>query len=217
MSWRFKWQRLAAEQPLSKNPPPRYSSFDSVLYVLTLCAAGTLVSFASELPLKRVLGINFVTGWFALDLVWSPFNAFVQFDQAADFIAHAASVGVAILLWWNLAEEHFFLYANAIAALALGGYWVLTENAPPNASLTDRASVRVLTLYGGVTILALLVCWQQDIDFVIHPWYVAFVLNALATVKRKPILWTRAAHGLTWGTLIYELGKDSLVFSKFFY
>lgn len=217
MSWRFKWQRVTSEAPLQKHPPPRYSDVDAILYVLTLCAVGTFVSFASELPLEQVLGINFVTGWFSLDLVWSPKNSFVRFVQSSDYIAFAAGISLASLLWWTAYENSFFLYGNAVAALALGVYWILTEDVSARAKPFTRGCLRVIALYGGVTVLALWVCWQRNIDFKVKEWYVAFVLNALATQKRSPQLWTRFAHGYTWGTLIYELGKGSLIFSRFFY
>lgn len=214
MSWRNQWQRTA-EAPFQKSP--RYSSLDVILYVVVLCVNGTIVSFASDLPLERVLGINFVTGWFALDLAWSATNRFVKLTSTYDFLSFGASIATAIALWWWLETYDVFVYANAIAAAALAVYWGCSEEVSRTTKWYERGSAKVGGLYGGVTLLALLVCWINEITFVLHPWYAAFVLNALATQERTPALWTRAAHGYTWGTLIFELGRDKLIFSKFFY
>lgn len=193
---------------------PRYTFVDSVLYVGLLCAAGTIVSFAANLPLERVLGVNFVTGWFSLDLVWAEHNAFVRLkDDAISILSFAVGIALAIVLWWAWMEEDFFLYANAAAAVVLAVYWVLSEE----GAVGWRGCVKALMLYGAATSLGLLVCLARDITFVVHPWYAAFVLNALAVQRRTPTWWTRALHGYTWGTLIYELGSDRLVFSKYFY
>ena len=196
---------------------PRYTFVDSVLYVGLLCAAGTIVSFASNLPLERVLGINFVTGWFSLDLVWAEHNAFVRLkDDALSIMSFAVGIALAIGLWWAWEEEDPFLYANGAAAVILAVYWMLSEEGTADA-VGSRGCVKALLLYGVATSLGLLVCLVRDITVVVHPWYVAFVLNALAVQRRTPTWWTRALHGYTWGTLIYELGSDKLFFSKYFY
>lgn len=195
---------------------PRYTFLDSVLYVGLLCAAGTIVSFASKLPLERVLGINFVTGWFSLDLVWAEHNAFVRMkDDASAVLSFALGIAAAVGLWWAWEDEDPFLYANGAAAVILAVYWMLSEECAND--IMSRGCVKALLLYGAATALGLLVCLVQDITLIVHPWYVAFVLNALAVQNRTPTWWARALHGYTWGTLIYELGSDQLVFSKYFY
>lgn len=195
---------------------PRYTFVDSVLYVGLLCAAGTIVSFASNLPLERVLGINFVTGWFSLDLVWAEHNAFVRLkDDALSIVSFAVGIALAIGLWWVWKEEDPFLYANGAAAVILAVYWMLSEEGAD--AVGSRGCVKALLLYGAATFLGLLVCLVRDITVVVHPWYAAFVLNALAVQRRTPTWWTTALHGYTWGTLIYELGSGKLVFSEYFY
>jgi hypothetical protein len=157
---------------------------DSVLYVGLLCAAGTIVSFASKLPLERVLGINFVTGWFSLDLVWAEHNAFVRMkDDAWAVLSFALSIAAAVGLWWAWEDEDPFLYANGGAAIALAVYWMLSEECAND--IISRGCVKALLLYGAATALGLLVCLVQDITLVVHPWYVAFVLNALAIHTRS--------------------------------
>lgn len=203
-------------RPIIPAHPERYSFFDSVLYVGLLCIAGTIVSFAAKLPLERVLGINFVTGWFSLDLVWAEHNHFVRMkDDATAVLSFAGGIVAAVGLWWAWQDQDPFLYANGAAAVILAVYWMLSEECADD--IMSRGCVKALLLYGVATALGLLVCLVQDITFVVHPWYVAFVLNALAVQRRTPTWWTRALHGYTWGTLIYELGKDELVFSKYFY
>ena len=206
-----------SDSTIQKSPPPRYTDLDAVLYVVTLCAAGTVVSLGSQLPLERVLGYNFVLGWFATDLLWCASNVFVSFRSAGDYLSYILSVGASALLWWQLKKITLFLAANLVAAVLLALYWVLTESVLDAAHWTQRGAVRVLGLYGFVTVLALIVCYTNSLEFTLHPWYVGFVLNALATLKREVNWYNRAAHGYTWGVLVYELGKGTLVFSEFFY
>jgi hypothetical protein len=193
---------------------PRYTSRDAVLYVGVLCSVALVASLYAQLPLQRVLGLQFVVGWFALDLVWSPDSNFVTLDTAGKILAFAVPVALAVLVgaWADGADG--WQIAQAIAALALGCYWILTETPHP-AYL--RGSLRVLLLYGSVTTLGVVVARVQNIHFIVHPWFVAFVLNALATTPRRVQWWDRALHGWTWGTLLFPLATDRLFFDRFFY
>tara|TARA_B100000683_G_scaffold109869_1_gene108307 strand:+ start:957 stop:1607 length:651 start_codon:yes stop_codon:yes gene_type:complete len=194
----------------------RYTFFDSILYVGLLCAAGTIVSFASNLPLERVLGLNFVTGWFSLDLLWAEHNHFGKLEHSPwAVLSFALGIATAIACWWAWHEEPAFLFINAAGGTLLAAYWVLSEENVD--TILSRGCVKVLSLYAFATSLGIIVCYIQAIPFKVHPWYVAFVLNAIAVQQRTPVWWTRFLHGFTWGVLVYELGRDQLIFSKFFY
>lgn len=206
-----------SDKTTPKLPPPRYTDLDAVIYVTSLCAAGSVVSLGSKLPWERVLGYNFVLGWFATDLLWCASNGFVRFESAGDYLPYVLSIGASAFAWWQAKESTVFSATNLAAAVLLALYWVLTESVSDAAQWTQRGSIRVLGLYGFVTALALIVCYTNSLEFTLHPWYVAFVLNALATQKREVYWYNRAAHGYTWGVLVYELGKGTLVFSRFFY
>lgn len=213
---RYAGLSLDAEA-LSQTRVERYTFFDSILYVGLLCGACTIVSFASNLPLERVLGLNFVTGWFSLDLLWAEHNYFGRLERSPwAVLSFALGIAAAIAFWWAWQEEQAFLFVNAAGSALLAVYWILSEENVVGAILS-RGCVKVLSLYGFATLLGVIACYVQDIDFVVHPWYIAFVLNALAVQQRTPVWWTRWLHGYTWGVLVYELGKDELVFSKFFY
>lgn len=197
-----------------RRPPPRYTSRDAVLYVGVLCAVALVTSLYAQLPLQRVLGLQFVVGWFALDLVWSPDSRFVALQTASDILAFAVPVAVAVAVCAWAGDADAWQIAQAIAALALGCYWVYTETPHPQGL---RGSLRVLLLYGSVTTLGVVVAYVQGVAFKTHPWFVAFVLNALATLPRPVRWWDRALHGWTWGTLLFPLATDALFFDRFFY
>lgn len=205
--------RVAPARPAPR-PAPRYTPRDAVVYVGVLCAVALVASLYAQLPLQRVLGLQFVVGWFALDLVWSPDSNFVRLETVGNILAFAVPVALAVLVgaWADGADG--WDTAQAVAAVALAVYWVLTEEPHP-AYL--RGSLRVLLLYGSVTLLGVVVARVQDINFVVHPWFVAFVLNALATTQRRVQWWDRALHGWTWGTLLLPLATDELYFDRFFY
>ena len=187
-----------------------------MLYVLTLCAVALLASLYAALPLERVLGIQFVVGWFALDLVWSPTSQFVRFPRLVDYAAFALAVAAGLGAWWWAGEEQGFLYLQAVLAVVAALYWILTETPSPRA--WDRGCVRALLLYGTVTVLALVVLSvRTEVQGKLHPWYAAFVLNALATTPRTVRVLDRIVHGWTWGVLLEALARDRLVFDKFFY
>lgn len=211
--------RVDARGAQRSTPRSRYRSVDAVVYVLTLCGICLLASLYDELALERVLGVQFVVGWFALDLVWSPESKFVKFDALPEFAAFAVAVAAGVAAWWALRDSEAFLYFQAIAAVVVSAYWVFTEKVTSATRAVDRGCVRALLLYGTVTALAVVVARvQENVDFVVHPWYVAFVLNALATTRRDAVLlMDRALHGWTWGVLLEALARDRLVFDRFFY
>ena len=201
-----------------RKPRVVYNDLDAVLYVVTLCAAGAVVSLARGLSWENVLGYNFVLGWFATDLLWSHNNSFVRFEDAKeDFLPYIVSIGAGVAAWSQLENSTAFMVFNAAAAALLLIYWILTEDAPEYSTWLERGTTRVLGLYGFVTVLAGIVCYTNSLEFTVHPWYVAFVLNALATQRRQAHWYNRALHGYTWSVLVYELGKGTLVFSQFFY
>ena len=219
--WQSNWRpmRVGEQTPQRAAPLPRYRSVDAVVYVLTLCALCLLASLYDGLALERVLGVQFVVGWFSLDLVWSPESKFVKFDVLTEFAAFAIAIAAAMSAWWSLRGSEAFLYFQAIAAVVAAAYWVFTEKVTSATRAVDRGCVRALLLYGTVTALAVVVARTQDgVEFVVHPWYVAFVLNALATTRRDAVsLVDRALHGWTWGVLLEALARDRLVFDRFFY
>lgn len=201
-----------------RKPRVGYNDLDAVLYVVTLCAAGAVVSLSWGLPWENVLGYNFVLGWFATDLLWSHNNPFVRFeDTKKDYLPYTVSIGAGVAAWSQLENSTAFMIFNAAAAALLLIYWVLTEDAPEGSNWLERGTTRVLGLYGFVTVIAGIVCYTNSLEFTVHAWYVAFVLNALATQRRQPHWYNRAFHGYTWSVLVYELGKGTLVFSQFFY
>ena len=194
---------------------PRYRAQDAVIYVLTLCAITLIASLYEGLALERVLGVQFVVGWFSLDLCWSPASKFVRVDTLREYAAFAASAAAGLGLWWWLGGEESFVYVHAVLAVVLAFYWIFTET--PVARVWDRGCVRALMLYGTVSVLAGIVVLARDLRFTIHPWFVSFVLNALATTDRNVGLADRALHGYTWGVLLEALSRDQLFFDKFFY
>lgn len=194
----------------------RYEMKDVVAYVLTLCATALIVSLMADLPLDRVLGVQFVVGWFSLDACWSPESKFVRVDTLLDYGSFALGVVLGTTAWWWLRDNNVFLLVQGVMAALAAGYWVFTET-PRKEGLWYRGCVRALLLYGGVTVLALVVAEVSDVDFVVHPWYVAFVLTALSATRRRVNWWDRALHGWTWAVLIEALGRDDLMFDRFFY
>ena len=219
--WHSNWRPMRVGE--SRGPSaafvPRYRSADAVVYVLTLCALCLLASLYAELSLERVLGVQFVVGWFSLDLVWSPESRFVRFDLLVEFAAFALAVAAGIASWWALGESEAFLYFQAISAVVVAAYWIFTEAVTSATRAVDRGCVRALLLYGTVTALAVIVARVQDgVEFIVHPWFVAFVLNALATTRRNSVSpLDRALHGWTWGVLLEAIARDRLVFDRFFY
>lgn len=222
--WRPGWRPMHVDttSPSHVQPryvlsgSPRYTTEDAVVYVLTLCGVALLASLYEALPLERVLGIQFVVGWFALDLVWSPKSAFVRFSGLVDYAAFAFAVAAGLGAWWWAGEEQGFVYFQAVLAVVVALYWILTETSLSRA--WDRGCVRVLMLYGTVTVLALVVLSvRTGVQGKLHPWYAAFILNALATTPRNVGVLDRILHGWTWGVLLEALARDRLVFDKFFY
>lgn len=63
----------------------RYDTKDVIAYVVTLCAVALVGSLAAKLAVQRALGVQFVVGWFALDLCWSPESKFVRFLNLLDY------------------------------------------------------------------------------------------------------------------------------------
>jgi len=216
--WQSGWRPMRVDAPLPPcaPPKPRYRPEEAALYVLTLCAVTLMASLYEALPLERVLGVQFVVGWFALDLVWSPASQFVRFPALVDYGAFAVATAAGLAAWWWWGDEEAFLYLQGVLGVAVGLYWILTET--PSARAWDRGCVRALLLYGTVTVLALAVTRvQPGVTFTAHPWYCAFVLNALATTPRTVRVADRVLHGWTWGVLLEALARDTLVFDKFFY
>lgn len=195
----------------------RYDMKDVVAYVLTLCAVALVGSLVAELPLQRALGVQFVVGWFALDLCWSPESKFVRVNSLLDYASFALSTGLSVVAWWVYRDEFAFRVLQGGLAALLAGYWVLTETPRTKGGVLYRGCARALLLYGVATLLGVVVASAANVDFVLHPWYVAFVLNALATTRRQLKWWDRAFHGWTWGVLLEALARDKLVFDKFFY
>ncbi len=194
----------------------RYRNEDAAIYVLTLCAITLTGSLFASLPLERVLGVQFVIGWFALDLVWCPSSSFVQFLAPVDYGAFALAAAAGLGAWWLWGDADVFVYIQAALGVITGVYWVVTESATPR--VWDRGCVRVLLLYGTVTMLALVVTWvRSPVAFTLHPWYCAFVLNAFAPTRRSVRGFERVLHGWTWGVLLEALARDRLVFDQFFY
>ena len=150
------------------------------------------------------------------DSLWAEHNHFGKLEHSPwAVLSFALGIGVSIALWWAWHESAPFLFVNAAGGLLLAAYWILSEE---NVStILSRGCVKVLCLYAFATLLGVIVCYVQSIDFVVHPWYIAFVANALAVQQRTPVWWTRFLHGYTWGVLVYELGRDELIFSQFFY
>ena len=194
---------------------PRYRAQDAVVYVLTLCAVTLVASLYENLALERVLGVQFVVGWFALDLCWSPASQMVRVDSLGDYAAFAVSTAAGLGLWWWLGDQQAFVYLHVVLAVVVAFYWIFTET--PSPQVWDRGCVRALLLYGTVTVLAGIVVLVQGLSFTVHPWFVSFVLNALATTDRKVGWVDRGLHGYTWGVLLEALSRDRLFFDKFFY
>lgn len=194
----------------------RYDMKDVVLYVLTLCAVALVGSLVAELTAVRALGVQFVVGWFALDLCWSPESKFVRVQSVAEYASFAVSTALSVVAWWMWGDDTGFAVVQIVLAVGVAVYWVATE-LPRKPGLWYRGCVRALLLYGFVTVLAMVVARVAGVAFVVHPWYVAFVLNALATTRRGVRWWDRALHGWTWGVLLEALARDELVFDKFFY
>ena len=218
--WDAKWRPMSVadgKDKLGETAAPRYDLKDAVIYVLTLCALSLLSSLYANLALRRTLGVQFVVGWFSLDLVWSPTNFFLRFHSLAKYASFAVSVALSMVSWWWLKEYDEFLLVQALLALLVAAYWVFTEKVPRNVAVFDRGCVRALGLYGTVTALALIVTRVESIPFYVHPWYCAFVLNSLATTRRDASLLDRALHGWTWGVLLEALSRDLLIFDRFFY
>ena len=138
--------RVDAPLPPCAPPKPRYRPEEAALYVLTLCAVTLMASLYEALPLERVLGVQFVVGWFALDLVWSPASQFVRFPALVDYGAFAVATAAGLAAWWWWGDEEAFLYLQGVLGVAVGLYWILTET--PSARAWDRGCVRALLLYG---------------------------------------------------------------------
>ena len=153
---------------------------------------------------------------FSLDACWSPESKFVRVESLLDYGSFALSVLLGTAVWWWLRDNDVFLLVQGVMAALAAGYWVFTET-PRKTGLWYRGCVRALLLYGSVTVLALVVTTSTDVDFVVHPWYVAFVLLALSATRRRVRWWDRALHGWTWAVLVEALGRDALVFDTFFY
>ena len=229
-SWERAWRKLRANNMdradrtadrVTFAPDPttntsRYDLKDVVAYVLTLCAVTLVGSLIAELPVERALGVQFVVGWFALDLCWSPESKFVRFDDVADYASFATATALGVAAWWVWGKSTAFAVVQGVIAAAAACYWILTEK-PRRDGLWYRGCVRAVLLYSFVTVLGVIVAAVADIPLALHPWYVAFVLNALATTRREVRWWDRAMHGWTWGVLLEALARDELVFDKFFY
>ena len=194
----------------------RYDMKDVVAYVLTLCVVALVGSLAADLAPERALGVQFVVGWFALDLCWSPESKFVRFEGLLDYGSFALPTALSVVAWWWLGDEPAFVVAQAALGLLVAGYWVFTET-PRKDGMWYRGCVRALLLYGAATVLGVVVARVANLEYVLHPWYAAFVLNALATTRRGVRWWDRALHGWTWGVLLEALAKDDLAFDRFFY
>ena len=223
MQWERAWRPDRSDrttfEPVASDPATnttRYDMKDVVAYVLTLCAVALVGSLVAELAVERALGVQFVVGWFALDLCWSPESTFVRFRNLLDYASFALPTALSVAAWWWLGGEPAFVLVQAALGLLLAGYWVFTET-PRKRGLWYRGCARAMLLYGAATLLGVVVARLADVTFVLHPWYAAFVLNALATTRREARWWDRALHGWTWGVLLEALARDELVFDKFFY
>ena len=89
-------------EPVASDPATnttRYDMKDVVAYVLTLCAVALVGSLAAELAVERALGVQFVVGWFALDLCWSPESTFVRFRNLLDYASFALPVALSVAAW----------------------------------------------------------------------------------------------------------------------
>lgn len=194
----------------------RYDMKDVTAYVLTLCAVTLVGSLIAELAVERALGVQFVVGWFALDLCWSPESKFVKIKSIVDYASFALPTVLGVAAWWMWGDTTAFVVLQGVLAGAAACYWIFTEK-PRRDGLWYRGCVRAILLYGLVTVLGAIAAAVAGIPLALHPWYVAFVLNALATTRREVKWWDRAVHGWTWGVLLEALARDELVFDKFFY
>ena len=194
----------------------RYDMKDVTAYVLTLCAVTLVGSLIAGLAVERALGVQFVVGWFALDLCWSPESRFVRVDSVVDYASFALPTVLGVAAWWIWGDSVAFAVLQGVLAGAAACYWIFTEK-PRKDGLWYRGCVRAILLYGFVTVLGAIAAAVAGVPFVLHPWYVAFVLNALATTRREVRWWDRALHGWTWGVLLEALARYELVFDKFFY
>lgn len=220
MQWERLWRYKRAKSESAASDPAtntnRYDMKDVAAYVLTLCAVALAGSLIARLPMERAVGVQFVVGWFALDLCWSPESKFVRVESGWDYTSFALPTALGVAAWWLWGDEVAFAAVQGVLAAVVASYWVYTET-PRRDGLWYRGCARAVLLYGAVTALGAVAAAVAGIPFKLHPWYVAFVLNALATTRREVRWWDRALHGWTWGVLLEALARDELVFDKFFY
>lgn len=220
--WRASWRPMPIAAPRAV-PSASNSSFDVGVYVVTLCALGVVSSLADpEVPLEKVLGQAFLTGWFALDTCLFPTNVFCRFANLWDWGVFGGGASASLLLFWWLGDDNAFMTVHGFLAALLAVYWVLTERVSGRASVFGRMCVRILALYGVATLLGYLVCQVEDlrergVQFQILPWYVCFVLLALGIARRDATMFNRFLFAYVWGVLVYDLSRLKLKFNQYFY
>ena len=106
----------------------RYDMKDVTAYVLTLCAVTLVGSLIAELAVERALGVQFVVGWFALDLCWSPESKFVKVESIVDYASFALPTAISVAAWWMWGDTTAFAVLQGVLAGAAACYWIFTEN-----------------------------------------------------------------------------------------